>query len=160
MRLWTIHPKYLDARGLVAAWREGLLAKKVLEGKTKGYSRHPQLERFSASQDPLESINQYLWIIYEESVARNYHFDKTKITRSGKAPVTIPVSSGQVAYEYELLKYKLQKRDVRAYMQLQDVRQIEVHPVFCTTSGTIENWEKVMPEIARRVAGTQAGVDN
>jgi len=25
MRLWTLHPKYLDARGLVALWREGLL---------------------------------------------------------------------------------------------------------------------------------------
>ena len=26
MRLWTLHPKYLDAAGLVALWREALLA--------------------------------------------------------------------------------------------------------------------------------------
>ncbi|MEN6399799.1 MAG: pyrimidine dimer DNA glycosylase/endonuclease V, partial [Rectinema sp.] len=29
MRLWTLHPQYLDQKGLTAAWREGLLAKKV-----------------------------------------------------------------------------------------------------------------------------------
>jgi len=39
MRLWTIHPKYLDAKGLVALWRETLLAKHVLEGKTPGYKK-------------------------------------------------------------------------------------------------------------------------
>jgi hypothetical protein len=36
MRLWTLHPKYLDARGLVALWREALLAQKVLRGATRG----------------------------------------------------------------------------------------------------------------------------
>jgi hypothetical protein len=35
LRLWSIHPKYLDATGLVALWREALLAQKVLKGKTK-----------------------------------------------------------------------------------------------------------------------------
>jgi carboxyl-terminal processing protease len=29
MRLWSLHPKYLDAQGLVALWREALLAKAV-----------------------------------------------------------------------------------------------------------------------------------
>jgi hypothetical protein len=29
-RIWSLHPKYLDARGLVALWREGLLAQAVL----------------------------------------------------------------------------------------------------------------------------------
>ena len=46
MRLWTLHPKYLDARGLVALWRESLLAQAVLAGRTRGYRSHPQLERF------------------------------------------------------------------------------------------------------------------
>ncbi|HEU5178767.1 MAG TPA: pyrimidine dimer DNA glycosylase/endonuclease V, partial [Burkholderiales bacterium] len=32
MRLWSLHPKYLDARGLVALWREALLAQAVLRG--------------------------------------------------------------------------------------------------------------------------------
>jgi hypothetical protein len=35
MRLWSLHLKYLDAKGLVAVW--GLLAKKVSKEKTKGY---------------------------------------------------------------------------------------------------------------------------
>jgi hypothetical protein len=46
MRIWSIHPKYLDIKGLVALWREALLAKHVLEGRTKGYRNHPQLDRF------------------------------------------------------------------------------------------------------------------
>lgn len=43
MRLWSLHPQYLDAKGLVALWREGLLAQAVLAGQTRGYKRHPQL---------------------------------------------------------------------------------------------------------------------
>ena len=27
MRLWSLHPKHLDPQGLVARWREGLLAR-------------------------------------------------------------------------------------------------------------------------------------
>ena len=60
MRLWSIHFKYLDSKGLVALWREAFLAKKVLEGKTKGYKNHPQLERFRNSSNPISSINSYL----------------------------------------------------------------------------------------------------
>ena len=37
MRLWSLRPKYLDSQGLVALWREGLLAQAVLRGKTRGY---------------------------------------------------------------------------------------------------------------------------
>ena len=43
MRLWSIHPRYLDSMGLVALWREALLAQAVLRGETKGYKFHPQL---------------------------------------------------------------------------------------------------------------------
>jgi len=53
MRLWSLHPAYLDARGLGALWREGLLAQAVLRGKTRGYRSHPQLERWRA-RDPRE----------------------------------------------------------------------------------------------------------
>jgi hypothetical protein len=82
MRLWSIHPKYLDTKGLVAVWRESLLARKVLEGKTKGYKHHPQLNRFIDSNNALETINQYLYEIYKESVIRKYNFDKTRIYES------------------------------------------------------------------------------
>src|SRR5262249_31313629 len=44
MRLWSLHPSLLDARGLVALWRETLLAQKKLEGKTNGYIHNPQLQ--------------------------------------------------------------------------------------------------------------------
>jgi hypothetical protein len=33
MRIWSLHPKYLDSKGLVALWRESLLAKNVLRDK-------------------------------------------------------------------------------------------------------------------------------
>jgi hypothetical protein len=34
MRLWSLHPKHLDRQGLLAVWREGLLAQEVLRGET------------------------------------------------------------------------------------------------------------------------------
>ena len=60
MRLWSLHPKYLDARGLVALWREALLAQAVLRGETRGYRHHPQLARF----DDVGAIAQYLSLIH------------------------------------------------------------------------------------------------
>jgi len=52
VRLWSVHPEYLDSRGLVALWREALLAQAVLRGETRGYRRHPRLARFRARPDP------------------------------------------------------------------------------------------------------------
>ncbi|MFP3165813.1 MAG: pyrimidine dimer DNA glycosylase/endonuclease V, partial [Nitrososphaeria archaeon] len=34
MRLWSLHPSFLDKQGILGVWREGLLAQKVLIGKT------------------------------------------------------------------------------------------------------------------------------
>ena len=64
MRLWIIHPKYLDCKGLVALWREGLLARKVLEGKTRGYRHHPQLKIFKSVEDPIVFIDTYLSYVF------------------------------------------------------------------------------------------------
>ncbi|MGP1680491.1 MAG: pyrimidine dimer DNA glycosylase/endonuclease V [Giesbergeria sp.] len=36
MRLWSLHPQYLDSKALVALRREGLLAQAVLAGLTRG----------------------------------------------------------------------------------------------------------------------------
>ena len=72
MRLWTVHPSYLDARGLVALWREALLAQKVLLGKTKGYKAHPQLARFREAGDPVAVIASYLAAVHQEAAARGY----------------------------------------------------------------------------------------
>ena len=79
MRLWSLHPKYLDAQGLVALWREGLLARAVLRGNTRGYKHHPQLDRFTAHAQPRLAINAYLAGVHAEAEARGYSFDRTKI---------------------------------------------------------------------------------
>ena len=79
MRLWTINFKYLDAKGLVALWREALLAKNVLAGLTKGYKNHPQLDRFYAHENAQAAINAYLAEIYAQACARGYKFDAAKV---------------------------------------------------------------------------------
>ena len=60
MRIWSLHPQYLDARGLVALWREALLAQSVLRGATRGYRQHPQLVRFRRRPSPTGAIAEYL----------------------------------------------------------------------------------------------------
>ena len=117
MRIWSIHPKYLDAKGLVALWRETLLAKKVLENKTKGYRNHPQLERFKRSENPVNNINLYLNYVYVEAGRRNYSFDKTKVNLNSK-PSTIIVTQGQIDYEIGHLKNKLMNRDPKKFKEL------------------------------------------
>jgi hypothetical protein len=79
MRIWSIHPRYLDSKGLVALWRETLLAKNVLERKTKGYKNHPQLDRFKMSKNPVNSINQYLQEVFHEARLRKFNFNREKI---------------------------------------------------------------------------------
>ena len=112
MRIWSLHPKYLDAKGIVALWRETLLAKNVHENKTKGYKHHPQLDRFKKSKVPVAAINLYLSYVYEEAVKRGYNFDKKKFSRSNKR-MKLKVMSGQMDYEVKHLLKKLKVRDRR-----------------------------------------------
>jgi hypothetical protein len=69
MRLWTVHPRHLDPAGLVALWREALLAQAVLLGRTRGYTRHPQLQRFKAAADPEGCIARYLRAVADDHQA-------------------------------------------------------------------------------------------
>lgn len=142
MRIWSIHPKYLDAKGLVALWRETILAKNVLEGKTKGYTNHPQLIRFKNSKIPLDTINNYLAIVYQEATGRQYNFDKQKINWSFTR-ITLAVTTGQLKYETSHLLKKLKTRDPKRYMDLKDLFLFEPHPLFSPVDGKIENWEIV-----------------
>ncbi|KAF5074966.1 hypothetical protein DSECCO2_175810 [anaerobic digester metagenome] len=146
MRLWSLHPGYLDSKGLVALWREGLLARAVLTGKTKGYTHHPQLNRFKIQDHPLLFLDTYLNHVYNEACARGYNFNQEKIgvnctTRQ------IPVTSGQLSYEFHHLQRKLQKRDHDTYLatkRLMDKKgSIQTNPVFKVIPGDIEPWEKV-----------------
>jgi hypothetical protein len=148
MRIWTIHPRYLDAVGLVAAWREGLLAQKVLYGNTKGYTNHPQLIRFKNSKNQRMLIGNYLYVLYLEAKKRNYNFDSTKILSYKKTTSDrIRVTSKQIEYEFELLKWKLKKRNKAQYKLIKNETKPEVNEVFISIDGEIEKWEKPIAEI-------------
>lgn len=140
MRLWSLHPRHLDAKGLVALWREALLAQKVLAGTTRGYRNHPQLERFRQQTDPLAAIAVYLSEVQREASRRGYHFDAGKIAPHGKV-ARIRVSDGQVAYELQHLRAKLALRDAAALDRLP--AQPDVHSLFRVVKGEIEKWEVV-----------------
>ncbi len=140
MRIWSIHPKYLDAKGLVALWRETILAKNVLEEKTSGYKNHPQLIRFKNSANPLQGINQYLEAVYKESQTRGYHFNKDKI-KIYNEPLTLTVTRRQIEYEMQHLLKKLKTRDIERYHRLLNETNIKPHPIFKIIDGEIEVWE-------------------
>jgi len=147
MRLWSINPKYLDRAGLLAVWREGLLAKKVLAGKTKGYKNHPQLIRFINSGQPLKYINEYLLGIYQEAVNRGYNFKVNKLSQSARdlkiIKKNIRVSRSQLAYEFNHLLTKLKVRDNKRHQALKSLKKILPHSLFKVVRGKIEEWEKV-----------------
>jgi hypothetical protein len=141
MRIWSIHPKYLDTKGLIAVWRETLLAKKVLENKTKGYKNHPQLYRFREAKDSLGCISQYLDEIYLEALRRNYSFDEKKFNKNFIAS-SLTVTNGQLDFETSHLKTKLKKRDSKKWKEIRVITQFEPHPLFTVVPGNVEAWEK------------------
>ena len=142
MRLWTLHPRYLDTKGLLAAWREALLAQKVLQGRTKGYRRHPQLIRFKTSANPLGSIACYLKTILAEAQNRNYHFNACKIQgRASKAKIA--ETRGQLLYEWQHLIRKIKTRAPGHYALMKRVRSPQANPLFLIRKGPIGPHEKV-----------------
>ena len=142
MRLWTLHPKYLDAKGLVALWREALLAQKVLRGQTRGYRYHPQLLRFAGQPNPPAALAAYLKAVHNEAVERNYKFNVTKIGRR-KSGGKISETRGQLLYEWQHLKRKLKKRDPKRLRDLASVKIPAPHPLFKIVPGKVRDWEKV-----------------
>ena len=142
MRLWSLHPKYLDRQGLVALWREALLAQAVLRGETRGYRNHPQLDRFKDHTAPLAAISVYLASIHLEAVARGYAFDKSKIKPTRKS-VAVTVTTGQMEYEWNHLLAKLKVRNLALYRKWRVIQPPEAHPMFRVSSGKIEVWERL-----------------
>jgi hypothetical protein len=140
MRLWSVHPKYLDAKGLVALWREGLLAQKVLQGETRGYKNHPQLLRFKQTSNPLAAIRRYLDFVHREALDRNYRFDAAKIGKS-RSVLRIPVTTGQMAFERQHLLAKLLTRDAERYASVAAIDNLEVHPMLDLVEGDVAGWE-------------------
>ena len=142
MRIWSLDPKYLDSKGLVALWREALLAKNVLEGKTTGYINHPQLIRFKQAENPVDCINQYLSHVFKEATLRGYNFNESKIEWEFN-PTKLTVTSGQLKYETTHLINKLRIRDTRRYNELKTKSKFKTHPLFTLVEGDIEKWEIV-----------------
>jgi Pyrimidine dimer DNA glycosylase len=142
MRLWTIHPRYLDAKGLVAAWREALLAQKVLSGDTSGYKHHPQLIRFRLQTNPIDAIGAFLIAIADEAKLRNYRFDTSKILSSG-CDGQIEATNDQLLYEWQHLKQKLKLRAPDFYQRYGAIAMPEPHPLFRIVEGNISDWEKI-----------------
>ncbi len=144
MRIWTLHPRYLDPKGLVAAWREALLAQKVLAGATTGYRNHPQLIRFRAQADPVAVISCYLAGLASEAEHRGYHFDTGKIL-THRACGNLEESDGQLHYEWRHLLGKLAVRSPESYALFRDIKAVDPHPLFIIVTGDVRAWEKVSP---------------
>lgn len=164
MRLWSLHPRHLDQKALVACWREGLLAYHVLQGKTKWYKHHPQLLRFKAFDESIFALESYLHAICDEADARWYRFDRGKLPTSkseilneygdlvseqnslrdssfAKRFQKIPLTRGQLQYEYEHLKRKIEVRSPKELSRLEG--EVLVHPSFILVEGGIEDWERI-----------------
>lgn len=141
MRLWSLHPKYLDPQGLVALWRESLLTQAVLRGETRGYKNHPQLERFKHAAEPLQAISCYLKAVHEEAKARGYAFDESRI-KSAKDSQTLAVNRGQLQYEWMHLLSKLKARSPDLFLKWRNIEAPETHPMFTVVEGDVESWER------------------
>lgn len=141
MRIWTLHPKYLDPQGLVALWREALLARAVLRGETAGYRHHPQLLRFQSQPAPRSAINAYLGGVFAEAESRGYRFNRRKIGPV-RTNTRIECTAGQLDYEWQHLLGKLRARSPALYRRWRSVVSPESHPLFRITPGPIELWER------------------
>ena len=147
MRLWTLHPRYLDPQGLVALWREALLAREVLRGRTAGYRRHPQLARFQSCATPCAAINRYLAVVYDEARSRGYAFDRSKLGRT-RTVLCLRATDGQLRYEWRWLLAKLERRSPSIHRRHLDVSVPAAHPLFDVVPGPISDWERADPPTA------------
>ena len=142
VRLWTLHPQYLDAPGLTALWREALLARAVLRGRTRGYRSHPQLQRFRDCRAPLSAINAYLAVVHAEAVSRGYGFERSKLARVATR-LKIGATRGQLMYEWAWLLRKLERRNPALYRRNRSISAPAAHPLFRVVAGPVAAWERI-----------------
>jgi hypothetical protein len=140
VRLWSLHPQYLDSKGLVALWREALLAQAVLSRLTRGYTRHPQLERFREVADSRAMIAAYLREVASEAERRGYRFDRSRIMTEGNAG-SVTVSDGQLHFEWRHLQSKLLVRDPDRHERHRRIDEPLPNPMFTVIAGPIASWE-------------------
>lgn len=142
MRIWSIHPSYLDWMGLGAQWREGLLAQKVTAGETKGWRNHPQLDRFKQHPKPMEAVGYYLKEIHIESRRRGYNYNYSKIIYPDASVDPITITKGQIDYEFTILQDRLKIRTPKKFEKNLGLTELEAHPLFTIVPGLPEKWEK------------------
>ena len=158
MRLWTLHPRHLDAAGLVALWRESLLAQAVLLGRTRGYTRHPQLHRFRAAAEPVASIAGYLRVVAEEATSRGYAFDTARIVACEHPARPIAETRGQLLYEWEHLGRKLERRSPEWYRDRVVKAKPTPHPSFRIVAGGVRDWERISDGEGTRARGAPSTI--
>ena len=143
MRLWSLHPRHLDRQGLLAVWREGPLAQAVLLGNTKGYTNHPQLERFRSCENPQGAIGSYLTAIADEATSRSYKFDAAKIIHTSTT-IQLTVTTGQLNFEKQHLLGKVQQRNPHETERIARLTEptIDAHPIFDIIPGAVASWER------------------
>lgn len=129
MRLWSIHPSYLDQKGLCGQWREAVMAKNALEDESHNYHNHPQMARFTTPAQ----IHIYLKHLYFESQKRGYQFNESLFNE--KANITdrwiIQVSREQIKYEFGHLADKLEDRSsAKHHNKLMESVIPKLHPLF------------------------------
>jgi len=145
MRIWSLHPHYLDRQGLTACWREALLAQAVLAGRTRGYTRHPQLQRFREHPDPMGALAWYLHGVADEADRRGYRFARDRIDRTAAPARPIAVTASQLQLEWAWLMSKLQARSPSDFQRWSGVCEPETHPSFHVIAGPVESWERLKP---------------
>lgn len=149
MRVWSIHPKYCDTPRLNGMWREGLLAKAVIEGTTPkgGYRKHSQAERLKVHPDPVKLINHILYEVWKVAQERGFKYDIKKLNkRIVDEPLStkLEVTRGQIEYEFNFMQHKIGAVDTRYKINTEEVRKngIEVNPCFKIVPGDIMDFEK------------------
>jgi len=145
MRLWSLHPRYLDWKGLGADWRERLLGQAIILGRTRGWKNHPQMNRFKAHRDPVAAISFYLQEVHREARRRGYNYDYSKILNPVEEIEPLDLTGGQLRYELALLSERLERRDPEWLSKIQDAYREDPplpHPLFRTVEGDVEPWEK------------------
>ena len=145
MRLWSLHPRYLDWKGLGANWREGLLGQAIILGKTKGWRNHPQMNRFKAHRDPLAAISYFLQENHREATKRGYNYNYSKILNLVEDIEPLDLTMGQLRYELVLLSERLGRRDPDWLRKIREAYSEDPplpHPLFNAVEGDVEPWEK------------------
>lgn len=142
MRLWSLHPKYIDDKGLQNLWRDALLVQDALSGRNRKYINHPQVERFNNYYEPMAAIGAYLFFVHEEGRDRGAVFGEHKIMHRSERTNIIKVARKQLEYEFEQLKKKVQSRSFIQFNKLKQVSTVDPNPIFEVVEGEIESWER------------------